>query len=142
MLVSPSELHLPNSYKSARDVREKFTALNSPSLLSLLLDQRRQQKRGYVIDPYWPLDRDEVHIPLATARARADRMSSLSDYVAALSTSEKMALLNSYSDMHNVSFRLTALRPAGGCRGWNDPDASEVKHLHPVTRTRKRKVSS
>ena len=118
LLVSPRELDLPESVRLAMQVKPGFADVKANRLLSLLLDQREQQKRAYLVDPFWPLERNDVHIPLATARARADRAGSLTEYVSTLSRSEKMALLNSCQDMQGVSFRFAALRPNDRRSNW------------------------
>lgn len=118
-LVSPCEIEPPESYLASQQAHDAFYALQPQRLSSLLVDRNAQRKREYLVDPYWPLGRYEVHEPLALARARADRTSSVYDYVNALPRAEKMALLNSCTDLQTLSFRfMSHRRPDPSRRDW------------------------
>ncbi len=109
-LVTPTDLAPPECYTGALTARSTFADLKPDRFHLLLLDRDLQRKRAPLIDPYWPLQKYEVHPPLATGRARAERASSAYEYAATLSPSEKMALLNSDSDMQSISFRFSSVR--------------------------------
>ena len=63
----------------------------------------KQQRRCALVDTHWSLGRNEVHTPLAVARARTETTESAAEYVASLSKGEKIALLNSCRDLASVS---------------------------------------
>lgn len=111
-LVSPSDVNIPAAFQMAQNAQSDFAHLKASRLISLLLDQRAQQERLYIVDPYWPLERGEVHAPLALARARLEKAVSVQDYVLSLSRAEKMALLNSSKDLQNITFRFFSIRTA------------------------------
>lgn len=108
-LVSPAEVHPPAAFLEAQAAQLAFRDLRPADLSTLLLDGTRQARRCPLVDPHWALARNEVHAPLAIARARTDTASSVGEYVAALTRSEKIALLNSCRDMETVSSRFVAL---------------------------------
>ncbi|MBU3919314.1 MAG: glucans biosynthesis glucosyltransferase MdoH, partial [Alphaproteobacteria bacterium] len=110
LLVTPHDESPPPSFTSAITARKDFSGLNPVRFVSLLLDPYAQYMRAYLVDPHWPLKRNEVCVPLAVARARADSAGSVSEFVDALEPKEKLALLNSIKDMKAVSFQLTSVR--------------------------------
>ncbi|WP_084398877.1 glucans biosynthesis glucosyltransferase MdoH [Henriciella aquimarina] len=112
ILVTPSDLDAPPSFQTSQDARGNFRTVHPPQLSGLLMDREAQARREFLVDPYWPLDRYEVYEPLALARARAERATSVRDYLGALTTKEKMALLNSCADLRALSIRFTPLRKA------------------------------
>lgn len=101
-LVSPAEVELPASFTAAQQAQERFRDLRPADLYTLLLDQVKQKRRCALVDTHWLLPRNDVHVPLATARARTEHADSAADYVASLSRSEKIALLNSCRDLASV----------------------------------------
>ncbi len=105
LLVSLVEVRQPDSVSQAWGGVPDFAALPKTDIISLLRDRARQSARRHLIDPYWPLQRHEVHAPLALARARAARVLTLDDYLSAVSRDELMAILNSSQDMESISFR-------------------------------------
>jgi membrane glycosyltransferase len=117
-LVSPAEADSPESFELAKAERDHFTGL-APLTLDLLLHDRAQQKhRAHLVDSFWPLARHEVHEPLALARARAERVKSVEDYLSCLTPKEAMALLNSNADLESVSWRLAPpTKPSRAARG-------------------------
>ncbi len=107
LLVSPVEVRLPDSVSQAWADVPAFASLPKTDIISLLRDRAQQRTRRHLIDPYWPLQRHEVHTPLALARARAARVLTLDDYLSAVSRAELMAILNSSQDMESISFRFS-----------------------------------
>lgn len=107
-LVTPVSISEPACYFRAKQLRPSFTNLQPDRLQSLLVDRDRQLARHALVDPHWPLARNEVHIPLAMARARAERAASIYELTSFLSRAETMALLNSNRDLHAISFRFSA----------------------------------
>lgn len=107
-LVTPVSVSEPACYFRAKQLRASFTNLQPDRLQSLLVDRDRQLARHALVDPHWPLARNEVHVPLAMARARAERAASIYELTSFLSRAETMALLNSNRDLHAISFRFSA----------------------------------
>ena len=70
-----------------------------------------------MVDPYWPVAHGDVLVPLAVARARAEKAASIPEFVSLLKPNEKMALLNSCKDMRGLSFRFLSVRTSEK-RGW------------------------
>jgi membrane glycosyltransferase len=138
LLASPHDANPPASRTDALRVRPRFADLRPNRLASLLLHPHEQQRRDYLVDPYWPLARSDVHVPLATARARADKAASISEYVDMLSPAEKMALLNSSKDMKMVSIRFAPFRTSSR-RGWQTVAAPGAQLL-PAETTRSLKA--
>ncbi|RIJ33199.1 glucans biosynthesis glucosyltransferase MdoH [Henriciella mobilis] len=108
-LVTPASLDEPDCYSDARSLKPVFASLEPDRLQTLLLDRDRQRERASLIDPFWPLDPNDVHPPLAMARARGERASSVYELSALLSPAERMALLNSNGDMQAMSFRFSSV---------------------------------
>jgi membrane glycosyltransferase len=138
LLASPHDANPPASRTDALRVRPRFADIRPNRLTSLLLHPHEQQRRDYLVDPYWPLARSDVHVPLATARARADKAASISEYVDMLSPAEKMALLNSSKDMKMVSIRFAPFRTSSR-RGWQTVAAPGAQLL-PAETTRSLKA--
>ena len=109
-IVTPVEISVPACYESGVAARPVFAGLQPDRLSALLVDRERQQARADLVDPFWPLQREEVHTPLATARARSERASSVQEFLSRLSREERMAIVNSTDDLHAMSFRFGALR--------------------------------
>ncbi|RAN36229.1 glucans biosynthesis glucosyltransferase MdoH [Hyphomonas pacifica] len=107
LLVTPVEINTPESVQLSKAESATFATLPKTDTVSLLRDRRKQKKRKQLIDPYWPLQRYEVHTPLAIARAKAARVLSLEDYMKAITRAELMAVLNSSQDMESISFRFS-----------------------------------
>lgn len=139
VLVSPHDTAPPASLTSAVEARDKLAGLRPHRLESLLIDTHEQQLRDYLIDPFWPLGDNEVHTPLATACARAEKAGCVSEYVEALSAKEKIALLNSSHDMRSVSFRLSTARSIDKRAGWS-PTHGSGTHLRVAHGPRSAKV--
>ncbi len=116
-LVSPAEANPPASFSAAQEAHAEFADLKPLSLQSLMQDESSQHRRSLIVDPRWVLKRNDVHVPLAVARARAETATTISEFLTALTQSEKMALLNSCKDLKLVSARFTPpQRPAGTIR--------------------------
>lgn len=112
-LVSPAEVNPPASFSAAQDAHVEFSELKPLSLKALLQDEAGQHRRSPIVDPRWVLARNDVHVPLAVARARAEAATTIGEYMSALTRAEKMALLNSCKDLKLVSARFALpLRPA------------------------------
>ena len=112
-IVTPVELTAPACFEQAVKARSTFAGLQPDRLSALLVDRERQQARADLVDPFWPLQQQEVHTPLATARARSERASSVQEFLSRLSREETMAILNSTNDLHAMSFRFGSLRKPG-----------------------------
>lgn len=138
LLASPHDANPPASRTEALRVRHRFADLRPNRLASLLMHPLEQQRRDYLVDPFWPLHWSDIHVPLATARARADRAASISEFVDSLSPAEKMALLNSSKDMKMVSIRFAPFRTASR-RGWQTA-AVPSGQLLPADTTRSLKA--
>jgi membrane glycosyltransferase len=104
-LVSPAEVNPPASFAAAQAAHAEFANLNPSSLQSLMLDEASQHRRSLIVDPRWVLARNDVHVPLAVARARAETSSTIKEYISSLTKAEKIALLNSCKDLKLVSAR-------------------------------------
>jgi membrane glycosyltransferase len=104
-LVSPAEVNPPASFAAAQAAHAEFANLNPSSLQSLMLDEASQHRRSLIVDPRWVLARNDVHVPLAVARARAETASTIKEYISSLTKAEKIALLNSCKDLKLVSAR-------------------------------------
>ena len=121
MLVTPADTAPPPSFTASHEARPLFANLREPQLSALLVDRDAQQKRAGLVDTFWPLERYQVYEPLALARARAERATSIRDYVASLTRQEQMALINSTPDLSALSMRFTPMRRAGGSRKRPEP---------------------
>ena len=110
-LVTPADIVTPTSFAGATAAQSSFAALKPDRLQYLILDRDRQLDRDGLVDPYWPLRQYDVHEPLATARARAERATSAYEFATMLKPKEKMALLNSTKDLQAISFKFSSLRP-------------------------------
>ncbi|WP_373002926.1 glucans biosynthesis glucosyltransferase MdoH [Hyphomonas sp.] len=102
LLESPEERDPPQSYLDSVASRPAYQDLPAPSLASLFSDRNLRNRRTHVVDTHWPLAHSEVHAPLAIARARANRVSTIGEYITALEPKEKLALLNSPGDLDAV----------------------------------------
>ncbi len=118
LLASPHETNPPASRAASVRARKDFSGLMPLGLKALLLDLRAQTHRAPLVDPYWPLAHGEVHVPLATARAKADKAATAQDYAWMLTRAEQMALINSARDLRMANFRFAATR-APDHRGWS-----------------------
>ena len=107
LLVTPVEIDTPESVQLSKAESAIYATLPKTDIVSLLRDRNKQRARKHLIDPYWPLNRYEVHTPLAIARAKAARVLSLDDYMKAITRAELMAVLNSSQDMESISFRFS-----------------------------------
>ncbi|HCX11723.1 MAG TPA: glucans biosynthesis glucosyltransferase MdoH, partial [Hyphomonas sp.] len=126
LLVSPVEVRLPDSVGQSWAEVQAFSTLPKTDMISLLRDRVSQRKRRTLIDPYWPLQRHEVHEPLALARARVTRVLTLEEYIKAISKAELMAILNSSQDLESISFRFAvAGRVAGDVSAYERLMSSE-----------------
>ncbi len=117
LLVTPHDTQPPPSRTAALEAREQFAGLRPNTLWSLLLEPHEVQRRSFMVDPFWPLEAREVHVPLAVALAKANKAGTVQDFIAALAPKEKMALLNSCKDMRITSFRFLSVRFSEQ-RGW------------------------
>lgn len=117
LLATPHDANPPASCTAAMRVRGEFAGLKPHTLLSLLLEPHEIHRRSYMVDPFWPVAHGDVHMPLAVARARADKASNVAEFAAMLKPNEKMALLNSCKDMRMLSFRFLSVRTSEK-RGW------------------------
>ena len=107
-----------NTDEIAKAEQAVFANLAPTSLENLLRDRSLLKQRAHLVDSYWPLARHDVHEPLAMARARAERVKSVEDYVGCLSPKEAMAILNSNADLESVSWRLAPpAKPSRTARG-------------------------
>jgi membrane glycosyltransferase len=102
LLESPEEIDPPRSYLDSVSDRPAYQNLNAPSLTHLFADRNLRNRRTHIVDTHWPLGHSEVHAPLALARARANRVATIDDYINALEPKEKLALLNSPRDLDAV----------------------------------------
>ena len=102
LLESPEERDPPQSYLDSVASRPAYQRLSAPSLANLFSDRNLRNRRTQIVDTHWPLAHSEVHTPLAIARARANRVSTIGEYIMALEPKEKLALLNSPGDLDAV----------------------------------------
>ena len=102
LLESPEERDPPQSYLDSVASRPAYQGLSAPSLANLFSDRNLRNRRTHIVDTHWPLAHSEVHTPLAIARARANRVSTIGEYITALEPKEKLALLNSPGDLDAV----------------------------------------
>ena len=102
LLESPEERDPPQSYLASVASRPAYQGLSAPSLANLFSDRNLRNRRTHIVDTHWPLAHSEVHTPLAIARARANRVSTIGEYITALEPKEKLALLNSPGDLDAV----------------------------------------
>lgn len=110
LLASPHETDPPASQTFSLARRGVFSGLSIRTLLGLCLDPQEQRRRAHIVDPFWLLARDEVHVPLATARAKMDKVVTAQDFAAILTRTEQMALLNSCRDLRMVNFTFSSIR--------------------------------
>ena len=82
--------------------RAAYENLGAPNLNHLFADRNLRNRRTHIVDTHWPLAHSEVHTPLALARARANRLATIDEYLSALEPKEKLALLNSPGDLDAV----------------------------------------
>lgn len=102
LLATQESRDIPISFAASVEARSHYEDLQPVSIETLLAD--RQIFRGHrtLVDQYWPLAEDEIHVPLATAVARASKAETLDAYLSALSKPELMALLNSPTSLARV----------------------------------------
>lgn len=117
LLATPHDAMPPASATASIAARAAFGGLRPNTLQSLLQEPHDIHRRSYMVDPYWPVAHGDVHVPLAVARARAEKAASIPEFVSLLKPSEKMALLNSCKDMRGFSFRFLSVRTSEK-RGW------------------------
>lgn len=117
LLSTPHDTFPPASCTESVAARAAFEGLQPHTLQSLLNEPHEIHRRSYMVDPYWALAHGDVHVPLAVARAKAEKAGSISDYVSMLKGNEKMALLNSCKDMRALSFQFLSVRTSEK-RGW------------------------
>ena len=117
LLVTPLETDPPASRTASIEARDRFSNLRPSTLWSLLLEPHEINRRAFMVDPFWPLDKGEVHVPLAVARAKADKAASAPQFIATLTPREMMGLLNACRELRIVSFRFLSSRYAEQ-RGW------------------------
>ncbi len=117
LLATPHDCTPPASSTASIAAREEFGRLRPHTLQSLLQEPHDIHRRSYMVDPYWPVAHGDVHVPLAVARARAEKAASIPEFVSLLKPNEKMALLNSCKDMRGLSFRFLSVRTSEK-RGW------------------------
>ncbi|WP_291201738.1 glucans biosynthesis glucosyltransferase MdoH [Hyphomonas sp.] len=117
LLATPHDGTPPASSTASIAAREEFGRLRPHTLQSLLQEPHDIHRRSYMVDPYWPVAHGDVHVPLAVARARAEKAASIPEFVSLLKPNEKMALLNSCKDMRGLSFRFLSVRTSEK-RGW------------------------
>ncbi len=129
LLLTPADMHSPPSQTSSLSLRKDFQHLQPNSLWSLLVEPHEINRRAFLIDPYWPLGPDDVFVPLAVARAKADKANSVPAFVAALSTKEKMALLNSNEELRATSFGFLSVRPSEYSRRFIPKPARNVQRV-------------
>lgn len=108
LLVSPVEIALPDAVRDSREATKAFHGLPAPDVAAIMQNRSRQRVRRPLLDPYWPLQRHEVHAPLALARARAGRILTVEAFLEAVSKDELMAVLNSAQDLESLYFRFSA----------------------------------
>tara|TARA_R110002020_G_scaffold223900_1_gene433215 strand:- start:65401 stop:67521 length:2121 start_codon:yes stop_codon:yes gene_type:complete len=102
LLHSPDEIDPPKSFLDSVADRAHYAGLTAPTIAGLFADRNLRTRRSHLVDTYWPLERAEVHTPLALARARAERLPSIEEYISALAPKEMLALLNSPRDLEKV----------------------------------------
>jgi membrane glycosyltransferase len=117
LLATPHDAMPPASSTASIAARAEFGGLRPHTLQSLLQEPHDIHRRSYMVDPYWPVAHGDVHVPLAVARARAEKAASIPEFVSLLKSNEKMALLNSCKDMRALSFRFLSVRTSEK-RGW------------------------
>lgn len=117
LLATPHDAMPPASSTASIAARAEFGELRPHTLQSLLHEPHDIHRRSYMVDPYWPIAHGDVHVPLAVARARAEKAASIPEFVSLLKPNEKMALLNSCKDMRALSFRFLSVRTSEK-RGW------------------------
>ena len=92
----------PVSFASSVEARENYADLHPSSIEAMMADRQLFRRHRTLVDQHWPLNDDEIHVPLATAVARASKAETLEAYLSALSRPELMALLNSPTSLARV----------------------------------------
>lgn len=102
ILLTPEEVRRPASVRRSNDEAASMGPLEPFPLTALLTDEARRQRRSPLVDPYWNLGEGEVHVPLATAIAKAHRYGGKAA-LAHLSDKEAMAILNAPASLDELS---------------------------------------
>lgn len=108
VLATREDITPPASFTDALAVRHRYGKLASLSAERVLSEPDMAALHTRMVDTVWPLDANEVHVPLAIAEAKIARAETLDGYLLALSAKERMALLNSPNTMGRVSQRFCA----------------------------------
>jgi membrane glycosyltransferase len=106
LLSTPEEAAPPASFTAARRLDAAYAAVRPATLLELLSTRTKRAARAAIVDSLWPLDRHGVHVPLATAVAKAERHGIDPEALDAMGPSERMALLNDPAALERVSRHL------------------------------------
>lgn len=112
LLMTPQEHAVPPAFAASRREQESLDGLTPPAFQTLLTDETARERRRALPDAHWPLLETDVHIPLAIARARADRVNTPPAFEAALSKPEQLALLNAPVILDRVADKLADSPPA------------------------------
>ncbi|MAK61485.1 MAG: glucans biosynthesis glucosyltransferase MdoH [Ponticaulis sp.] len=106
MLSTREARHPPACFTEALSARAHYDGL-APANLRYLIESDEAAFRSHIglVDRKWPLDDSEVHIPLATASAKLDRLDDLDAFLGALGPKEEMAVLNSVETVERARAR-------------------------------------
>ncbi|WP_343074320.1 glucans biosynthesis glucosyltransferase MdoH [Parvularcula dongshanensis] len=110
LMLTPTEVALPAPYTDSRAVRSAYEGLTAPSFTEALTDGAWQKRRKALPDPHWPLARGEVHSALATGAAKVLSHASETDLESFLTKAERMALLDSPTELSRARRRVRAAR--------------------------------
>ena len=102
LLATQESRETPVSFASSVEARSNYADLQPPSIEAMMADRQLFRRHRTLVDQHWPLNDDEIHVPLATAVARASKAETLEAYLSALSKPELMALLNSPTSLARV----------------------------------------
>ena len=102
LLATQESRETPVSFASSVEARSNYADLQPSSIEAMMADRQLFRRHRTLVDQHWPLNDDEIHVPLATAVARASKADTLEAYLSALSKPELMALLNSPTSLARV----------------------------------------
>ena len=102
LLATQESRETPVSFASSVEARSNYADLQPSSIEAMMADRQLFRRHRTLVDQHWPLNDDEIHVPLATAVARASKADTLEAYLSALSRPELMALLNSPTSLARV----------------------------------------
>lgn len=112
LMVTPSELSPPPSYRGALQSVEAFRDIDAPAFSALLQSRRLRERRAGLVDGHWALDGADVYSPLVIGAAKAKKAGDAARIDAVLSAAEKTALLNCPATLQSVSADETVLEKA------------------------------